>query len=60
MSEFGSTVVADFCVIRDSGATNMMHRQRVEQIALQNEMYDLAAVCADADDYMKLIMSFKE
>jgi hypothetical protein len=58
MSEFGPTVVADYCVIRDSGATNMMDRGRVEQIALQNEMYDLAAVCADADEYMKLLMSF--
>ena len=58
MSEFGPTVVADFCVLRDSGATNMMHRQRVEQIAFPPEMYDLSSVCADADDYMKLLMSF--
>jgi len=60
MNEFGSTVVADFCVIRDSGKTNMMDRARVEQIALQNEMYDLAAVCGDPADYMKLLMSFTE
>ena len=53
-----STVVADFCVIRDSGATNMMDRKRVQKIALDNEMYDLADVCESADDYMALLMSF--
>ena len=60
MSDFSSTVVADYCVIRDSGVTNMMDRPRVEQIALQNEMYDLAAVCGDRSEYMKLLMSFTE
>jgi len=27
---------------------------------LQNEMYDLAAVCGDPAEYMKLLMSFTE
>ena len=43
--------------IRDSGITNMMDRQRVQQLALERDMYALVAVADDPEAYMALLMS---
>ena len=43
--------------IRDSGATNMMDRQRVQQLALERDMYALVAVADEPESYMALLMS---
>jgi len=43
--------------IRDSGATNMMDRPRVQQLALERDMLALVAVADDPESYMALLMS---
>ena len=43
--------------IRDSGATNMMDRPRVQQLALERDMLALVAVADDPESYMVLLMS---
>jgi len=43
--------------IRDSGITNMMDRPRVQQLALERDMYALLAVADDPEAYMALLMS---
>lgn len=42
--------------IRDSGITNMMDRQRVQQLAIERDMYALIAVADDPEAYMALLM----
>jgi hypothetical protein len=45
-----------FLTIRDSGITNMMDRQRVQQLAIERDMYALIAVADDPKAYMALLM----